>query len=52
MEQVKTQLSRLPLEQPTMWINPKIDSIFDFTFEDFRLDGYESHPHIAAPISV
>ncbi|WP_441002657.1 thymidylate synthase [Pseudocolwellia agarivorans] len=52
MEQVKEQLSRKPLPLPTMKINPKVDSIFDFTFEDFELVGYESHPHIKAPISV
>ncbi|WP_426358012.1 thymidylate synthase [Pseudocolwellia sp. HL-MZ19] len=52
MEQVKEQLSRKPLALPTMKINPKVDSIFDFTFEDFELVGYESHPHIKAPISI
>jgi thymidylate synthase len=52
MEQVKEQLSRKPLPLPTMKINPKVDSIFDFTFEDFELVGYESHPHIKAPISI
>lgn len=52
MEQVDEQLSREPLALPTMKINPEIDSIFDFTFDDFELAGYQSHAHIKAPISV
>lgn len=51
-EQVKEQLSRKPLPLPTMKINADVDSIFDFTFDDFELVGYEAHPHIKAPISV
>jgi thymidylate synthase len=52
MEQVNEQLSRSPLALPTMKINPDVDSIFDFTFEDFELMDYQSHAHIKAPISV
>jgi thymidylate synthase len=52
MEQVDEQLSRTPLALPTMRINAEIDSIFDFTFEDFELVDYKSHAHIKAPISV
>ncbi len=52
LEQVDEQLTREPLPLPTMVINPKIDNIFDFTFEDFELQNYQSHPHIKAPISV
>lgn len=52
MEQVEEQLSREPLALPTMKINPEVKSIFDFTFEDFELVGYQAHPHIKAPISV
>ena len=52
MEQVQEQLSREPLPLPTMKINSNVKSIFDFTFEDFELVGYEAHPHIKAPISV
>ena len=52
MEQVDEQLSRTPLALPTMKINAEIDSIFDFTFEDFELVDYKSHAHIKAPISV
>jgi len=52
IEQVEEQLSRKPLALPTMKINKEVKSIFDFTFDDFELVGYEAHPHIKAPISV
>jgi len=52
MEQVQEQLSREPLTLPTMAINPEVTSIFDFKFEDFELQNYQSHAHIKAPISV
>ncbi|NOZ65305.1 MAG: thymidylate synthase [Alphaproteobacteria bacterium] len=52
MEQVDLQLSRAPLPLPTMKINPDIDDIFAFTFDDFELVGYDSHPHIAAKVAV
>lgn len=52
MEQVDLQLSRKPKPLATMWINPEIKSIFDFTIDDFRLENYESHPAIWAPIAV
>lgn len=52
LEQVEEQLSRKPMSLPVMKINPDITSIFDFTFEDFELVGYESHPAIKAPIAV
>jgi thymidylate synthase len=52
MEQVDEQLSRSPLALPTMKINAEIDSVFDFTFEYFKLVNYQSHAHIKAPISV
>ena len=52
MEQVEEQLSREPLALPTMRINSAVNSIFDFTFEDFELTDYQAHPHIKAPISV
>jgi len=52
MEQVDEQLSREPMALPTMWINPKVTSIFDFTFDDFELKDYQAHAHIKAPISV
>lgn len=52
LEQVEEQLSRTPYSLPTMKINPAIDSLFDFTFDDFELTGYECHPHIKAPVAV
>lgn len=52
IEQSKLQLSRKPYSLPRMWINPEIKNIFDFKYEDFKLEGYESHPHIKAEISV
>lgn len=51
-EQVETQLSRTPFELPTMIINPDVKSIFDFKFEDFTLENYQSHPGIKAPVAV
>ena len=52
MEQTNLQLSREPYALPTMKLNPDIQSIFDFTIEDFELVGYEAHPHIKAPVAV
>lgn len=52
LEQVELQLSREPFAHPTMRINPEVTNIFDFTFEDFSLEGYECHPHISAPVAV
>ena len=50
--QAKEQLSREPLALPTMKINPDVKDLFEFTFEDFTLEGYEAHPNIKAPIAV
>ena len=52
LEQTQLQLSREPRALPTLWINPDVKDIFAFKFEDFRLDGYDPHPHIAAPVAV
>ena len=52
LEQVHTQLSREPYPLPTMKLNPQIKNIFDFTFEDFTLENYQSHPAIKAPVAV
>ncbi len=52
MEQVKTQLSREPKPLPTLKINRKPDSIYDYRFEDFEIVGYDAHPNIKAPVAV
>ena len=52
VEQVKEQLSREPLPAPTLWINPEVRDITQFTMKDFRLDGYQSHATIKAPMAV
>jgi thymidylate synthase len=52
LEQVKLQLSRTPYPLPRLKIHRKPDSIFDYQFEDFEIVGYESHPHIKAPVAV
>jgi thymidylate synthase len=52
LEQAKLQLSREPRPLPTLRINPEVKDIFEFRFEDFTLEGYDPHPHIAAPVAV
>jgi thymidylate synthase len=52
LEQTEQQLSRQPYPLPVMKLNPDIKSVFDFTFDDFELVGYECHPHIKAPVAV
>ena len=52
LEQVNLQLSRKPFPLPTMKLNPAIKNIFDFKFEDFTLENYQSHPAIKAPVAV
>lgn len=52
IEQVKLQLTRDPKPLPTMNINPNVKDIFGFTFDDFRLENYEAHPHIKGEVSI
>lgn len=52
IEQVNLQLSRKPLPLPTMKLNPSVKNIFEFAFEDFTLENYQSHPAIKAPVAV
>lgn len=52
LDQTRLQLTREPRKLPTMKINPEVKSIFDFKYEDFELEGYDPHPHIAAKVSV
>ncbi len=51
-EQVQLQLSREPYPLPTMKLTPDVKNIFDFSFEDFTLENYQSHPAIKAPVAV
>ena len=51
-DQARSQLTRRPRELPLMRLNPEVQSIFDFSYEDFTLEGYDPHPHIKAPIAV
>jgi len=52
MEQVELQLQRTPRQLPRMIINPEVRDIFGFKFEDFTLENYDPHPHIAGKVSV
>lgn len=52
IDQVRLQLTRKPYPLPEMKINPAVDDIFSFTYEDFELTAYQAHPHIKAVISV
>jgi len=52
MEQVQLQLSRDPRPLPTLKLNPLVKSLFDFCYDDVELVGYDSHPHIPAPVAV
>ena len=52
MEQAELQLTREPLPLPEMRLNPAVKSLFDFTYDDFQLLDYHSHPAIKAPIAV
>ena len=52
IEQAKLQLSREPRALPRLVIKRKPESIFDYKFEDFAIEGYDPHPGISAPIAV
>jgi len=52
LEQSDLQLSREPLPLPTMRLNPAVKDIFNFKFEDFTLENYQSHAAIKAPVAV
>ena len=52
VEQVKEQLSREPLPAPTLWVNPNITDITNFTMNDIALTGYQSHGAIKAEMAV
>ena len=52
LDQVKLQLTRDPRKLPIMKINPEKKDIFSFEYEDFTLEGYDPHPHIAGQVAV
>jgi len=52
VEQARTQLARTPKPLPTMKFRREVRDIFAFEYDDFVLEGYEPHPHIAAEVSV
>ena len=52
LEQAREQLKRSPHPFPRMRLNPAVQDIFAFNYEDFTLEGYEPHPAIKAPIAV
>jgi len=52
LEQARLQISRVPLELPTLRLDPSVRSIDDFRYEHIEIGEYNHHPHISAPISV
>ncbi len=52
LDQARLQLSRSPRDLPSLRLNPEVRDLFAFRFADFSLEGYEPHPHIAAPVAV
>ena len=52
LEQAREQLSRAPRPLPTMKLDPSVKDLFAFKYDDFRLEGYDPHPAIRAPVAV
>ncbi|HJQ63953.1 MAG TPA: thymidylate synthase [Burkholderiales bacterium] len=52
LEQAREQLARTPRRLPVMRLNPAVNSLFDFKYEDFALEGYDPYPAIKAPVAV
>jgi len=52
IEQAREQLTRPPYPLPVMTLNPDVEDIFGFHYEDFALENYQAHPHIKAPVAV
>ncbi|HEY0059704.1 MAG TPA: thymidylate synthase [Flavisolibacter sp.] len=52
LQQVETQLARSPFPLPNIGLNPAVDDLFKFNFDDIILEGYAYHPAIKAPVAV
>ena len=52
LEQAKLQLTRPPYPLPELKLNPSVNNIFDFQYEDIEVINYKHHPHIKAKVSV
>ena len=52
LEQAREQLSRQPFALPTLLINRKPESLYDYAYEDFTILNYQCHPAIKAPVAV
>lgn len=52
LDQAKEQLGRTPYQLPCLSLNPEVKNIFEFSFDDFKIENYQSHPHIKAEIAV
>lgn len=52
LDQVHEQLGREPRKLPFMNINPKVKSIFEYKYEDFKLENYDPHPHIKGSVAI
>ena len=52
LDQADQQLARRPHALPSLTINPDVQSVFDFVYDDFEITRYDPHPHIKAPVAV
>ena len=52
LEQAQEQLARAPMAPPALVLNPAVTDLFEFTFDDIHIEGYQSHPHIKAKVAV
>ncbi len=52
VDQAREQLTRSPGPLPKLWLNPEINNIFDFRFDDIAVEGYAAQAHIKAPVAV